>query len=75
MRSHDDRGRLVKVIPAYQLAGLGRLWCALPRDTRVLVNARLQEGGSREIYTPLLVWAVLVLSTMYLWMPSFIRFA
>lgn len=75
MRSSDDRGKLVKVIPAHQLAGAGRLWCPLPRDIRLLVNARLRAGGSKEIYAPLLIWAVLVVCSINLWMPSFVRFA
>jgi len=74
MHSRDDRGNLVKVIPAYHLAGAGKLWCPLPRDIRLLVSSRLQEGGAKEYYLPLLVWMALMLSSMFLWIPSFVRF-
>jgi hypothetical protein len=56
MRTRDDRGRLVKVIPAYLLAGAGVLWCALNRTDRRAVQARVQGGGWREFILPTLTW-------------------
>lgn len=71
----DDRGKRVRIIPAYQLDGLGTLWCPLPRDVRLMVRAHLREGGYREYYVPMAVWMVLAFGSLILWLPSYSRFA
>ncbi|MBX3406620.1 MAG: hypothetical protein KF869_07635 [Phycisphaeraceae bacterium] len=67
MRSPDDRGRLVKVIPAYQLGGAGVFWCPLPRETRILVQGQLQRGPWTEYYLPfvalLVLWLIIFSSS------------